>query len=244
MSRQLMRVPLDFEFPLDETWPGYLRPRYRPCLAGSECHGGATASQGWLVAFAHLLAMAADDTAEVARGRLLHPYLANLENAPGEWDQDAGIFGQRHRVYRPGPGMVEFVEGMLEGVEQKGSFLGYDYHRLYKRLVEAAGLPPDWGTCPVCHGEAIHPDDIAARDAWEPTDPPTGDGFQLWQFTSEGSPISPVFATLTELCEYAAANCTVFAGSTASAEGWEQMLTDGFVAARQQMPDGTEILWI
>lgn len=60
-------------------------------------------------------------------------------------------------------------------------------------------------------------------------EPPTGDGFQLWQTTGEGSPISPVFATLDELCEYAAEHCSTFADFKASKEEWMKMLGDGFV---------------
>lgn len=32
--------------------------------------------------------------------------------------------------------------------------------------------------------------------------PPTGDGYQLWETVSEGSPISPVFATPEELARW------------------------------------------
>lgn len=34
-----------------------------------------------------------------------------------------------------------------------------------------------------------------ASEAWKETEPPTGDGYQLWETVSEGSPISPVFPT-------------------------------------------------
>jgi hypothetical protein len=44
----------------------------------------------------------------------------------------------------------------------------------------------------------------AAHEAWEPTDPPTGDGWQLWETVSEGSPISPVFGTADGLAQWMA----------------------------------------
>ncbi len=37
-------------------------------------------------------------------------------------------------------------------------------------------------------------------------DPPKGDGYQCWETTSEGSPISPVFKTLDDLCDWLANN--------------------------------------
>lgn len=61
------------------------------------------------------------------------------------------------------------------------------------------------------------------------TDPPVGDGYQLWENTSEGSPISPVFDTLEELCEWCETNETVFGNFTASKEKWMQMLENNFV---------------
>ena len=60
-------------------------------------------------------------------------------------------------------------------------------------------------------------------------DPPEGEGYQLWETTSEGSPISPVFKTLDELCEWAEENVTTFADSTTTKEKWKEMLEKGFV---------------
>lgn len=44
-------------------------------------------------------------------------------------------------------------------------------------------------------------------------DPPTGEGWQLWQNTGEGSPMSPVFATGDELAEWISRNPVGFAGA-------------------------------
>ncbi len=63
--------------------------------------------------------------------------------------------------------------------------------------------------------------------------PPKGKGYQLWENTSEGSPQTPVFRTLDELCEYAAAHCTTFASFTATKNEWRKMLDDGFVCHRE-----------
>lgn len=76
-----------------------------------------------------------------------------------------------------------------------------------RKIIEAAGLDAKvWGVCPTCKGHAIHPDDIAAQEAWDRTDPPAGDGWQLWETISEGSPITPVFATAEELARHLAAH--------------------------------------
>jgi hypothetical protein len=60
-------------------------------------------------------------------------------------------------------------------------------------------------------------------------EPPKGDGYQLWETTSEGSPVSPVFKTLDELCEWCERYATTFARFKATKEQWKQMLSDDFV---------------
>ena len=59
--------------------------------------------------------------------------------------------------------------------------------------------------------------------------PPTGDGYQLWETTTEGSPKSPVFATLDELCEWCTDNATTFADNKITKERWRAMLDADFV---------------
>lgn len=58
---------------------------------------------------------------------------------------------------------------------------------------------------------------------------------QLYQTTSEGTPISPVFPQedLDGLCEWAAENATTFASFKATKEEWKAMLTESFVYAEK-----------
>ncbi len=58
---------------------------------------------------------------------------------------------------------------------------------------------------------------------------------QLYETTSEGTPVSPVFEAdeLEKLCEYASENCTTFADFKASKEAWMQMLSDDFVCHKE-----------
>ena len=61
--------------------------------------------------------------------------------------------------------------------------------------------------CPHCKGEGTiwdSPEDEQAAEAWTRSEPPTGDGYQIWETVSEGSPISPVFASPEELAQYMA----------------------------------------
>lgn len=60
-------------------------------------------------------------------------------------------------------------------------------------------------------------------------EPPKGEGYQLWETTSEGGPVSPVFETLDELCKWCEENYTTFGSNKASKEEWKRMLLDDFV---------------
>ncbi len=51
-------------------------------------------------------------------------------------------------------------------------------------------------------------------------DPPKGIGYQLWETTSEGSPISPVFHTKEALAKYCEDNCTIFGSEKLSYDNW------------------------
>lgn len=74
--------------------------------------------------------------------------------------------------------------------------------------------------------ETTWPGYLRRCDDWEcggcedcsPVDPPTGDGWQLWEDTSEGSPMSPVFADAEQLAVWMSENPVGFAGSWISLE--------------------------
>lgn len=54
-------------------------------------------------------------------------------------------------------------------------------------------------------------------------DPPVGGGYQLWENTSEGSPLTPVFETIEELAKYcadASNKVTIFGSDTLDYENW------------------------
>jgi hypothetical protein len=58
---------------------------------------------------------------------------------------------------------------------------------------------------------------------------PTGDAFQLWENTTEGTPVSPTFDSLEALCEWCANNATTFADYKATKQQWLEMLSKGLV---------------
>ena len=59
--------------------------------------------------------------------------------------------------------------------------------------------------CRACDGECsfeAYPGQKAEAEAWEREEPPAGEGWQLWETVSEGSPISPVCKTAEALAEW------------------------------------------
>ncbi|MGV3723624.1 MAG: hypothetical protein ACO1SX_22230 [Actinomycetota bacterium] len=129
-------------------------------------------------------------------------------------------------VSDPGTELHELTTGLAG---RSPSFMGHDAcdnWSAVKKIIAAAGLDPEtWGICPHCKGDAIDPEVVAAYNAWTETEPPEGEGYQLWETTSEGSPISPVFSTPEALADWCTENASIFGGEKASRETWWRMIT-------------------
>ena len=105
------------------------------------------------------------------------------------------------------------------------------------KIIAAAGLPDTWGTCAACDGEGLDPSVREAYEAWTETPVPTGDGWQMWETTSEGSPISPVFATPEELARWLADNgASTFGNNTATYDQWLAMVQSGWAMSAMFVP--------
>lgn len=234
MGREIRRVPLDFDWPLNKVWRGFINPHYKVCPqeALGLCRSGSTPASLWVDAVARLIALLGTEAVEEPsadrlrkRGMIFpHPYLEEWRQAPRRClpqearekirSIDDPMESRREMVRQlqahppvlmPFTGdLRSFVEG-LAGKKHEPGFLGpglgYD---VYRALLKAAGIDPDgdWGKCPVCKGEGIDPANQAAYEAWRPEDPPAGDGWQLWETVSEGSPISPAFPCRAEFVDY------------------------------------------
>lgn len=229
MGRELKRVALDFDWPLGKCWEGYVNPHYVQCDA---CGGrGSDAALRFVEKIVRLLILGAEDSQFTeeqiavmeARGRICpHPYLRG------------GGLDVTSRSDLGSEGLLLDLVGRLSGREPQsllGPFAMGDMATwsVSKKLLEAAGLPEDWGYCKECGGEGIAPEFREAYEAWESWEPPEGQGYQLWETTSEGSPISPVFSSLDALCEWAAENATTFGSHRTGAAEWKKMLEAGFV---------------
>lgn len=69
-------------------------------------------------------------------------------------------------------------------------------------------------------------------------DPPTGDGWQMWEDTSEGSPMSPVFKTPEELARWLSNNeASAFGNQTATYKQWLEMINEGWAPCGVYTPE-------
>jgi len=184
MGREVKRVALDFDWPLEKVWEGYLNPHCAKCPT---CKGsGSTAAMQRLEEIVNLLMLSGEDA---TRGRC-HPYFHN----------GVALYHTEGKVC--GSDMVELTTALAG---RAPSVFGHDCLDRWcaaKKIIAAAGLPESWGICPDCEGDGIDLSHKEAYEAWKPTEPPSGEGWQVWETVSEGSPISPVFATPEELARH------------------------------------------
>jgi hypothetical protein len=195
MGREIRRVPNDFNWPLSQTWEGFLLPESLHEDRCPDCTRGYTAAGEWLQTLASRIDMLADDIVQRQRGHAMHPWLAQDGYPP---------HNHQHQVLRPSEDIIDLIAGLTG--QDKGRLLsplrGGDGYLIARKMVEAAGLPETWGQCATCDGHASlekYPGQRAEAEAWEPAGPPEGEGWQLWETVSEGSPISPVFTEVDEL---------------------------------------------
>jgi hypothetical protein len=191
-------------------WQGFLMPdtlHGEPC---DRCNGGETWASRWLYLLCYRINMLAGDVRDQERGRPMHPYLANDQAPPIVWRPDPErkrpFISDDYDVMRPSADIIDLIAG-IAGCEPDrvgGLFGGNTEYDLYKAVVKASGLE-SWGSCEHCQGRGEHERYEGQRveaEAWERSEPPTGEGWQLWETVSEGSPVSPVFPTAESLAQW------------------------------------------
>lgn len=287
MGRKLMRVPMDFDWPLNKVWSGYINHHWdkaNKCQACGETGYAPMArrfSDEWygsaefdpvaygaepialnhpaIVEFASWNAARSCELgyplAAAAEQRRLHAlwrdqWSHNLIQA----DVDALVDEGRLREFTHRPRTEEQAEALAKAggywMQEPNGYtptaaevndwsmrgMGHDAINKYvcvKARCDREGVEYE---CPNCKGHGYtwsSPEDEEAYESWIRTDPPNGPGYQLWETTSEGSPVSPVFATIDELCEWCADGATTFGSLKTSADEWRKMLVAGMVCHQE-----------
>lgn len=248
MGREVRRVPVDFGWPLNKVWEGFLSPdRFDEdpcpdCKRGYSPHAenlhdlwygnapfdpASTGSTPWrhdspaVRAFAERNISNAPEyygtgeTATVREAqRLAELFNAGWNHHLAQDDVDALLAaGRLHdftHAWNKETRKLEKIEPAITPTAaqvNEWSLRGFGHdsinaHIAIKARCEREGVDD---TCRTCNGHGSlekYEGQRAEAEAWEPTDPPAGDGWQLWETVSEGSPISPAFATADELADW------------------------------------------
>lgn len=245
MSREIFRVPLDFDYPLNKVWFGYLMPKRlheNPC---PDCKNGHSEHAEFLWAiwygnepFHPISTGSTRLTAETPAVRAFAE--RNVNQSPDlYWGGDEGAIvreAQRLASMWNGQWCHHLNQDDVDALIAAGRLM--DFTHTWSRETGWQPVVPtptvtavevnEWSLrtsghddlnasavirarckqddmpyeCATCGGEATieaYPGQRAEAEAWEPTEPPTGEGWQLWTTVNEGAPISPVFATAEEL---------------------------------------------
>jgi hypothetical protein len=232
MSRQLKRVPMDFDWPLHKVWSGYLTPYSSQDCPYCERSGyneeTRKISEGWY----------AFDNPRYVWLDSHHRYNDNAwKYHLTEVEIDALWEQKRLRDFEKKPTPEEFNEYV------KHDFFFNEQYVCVKARAEHLGV---YGECPHCDGEGYtwQSEEVQRlAEEWRPIDPPAGDGYQLWEDCSEGSPVSPVFATLEELCAWCETGATTFGSFRATKEQWMEMLSGGMVHHKETYPNGISAIF-
>lgn len=285
MSRELKRVPLDFNWPLRKTWEGFLNPhqpdKCQECggtggspqsnylnrlwygsTSGAKFDPSSTGSvpfkrdhpaikalaernfpgeNNWARAIAEAVRLAMhfngswcyhldrhDVAALLKAGRLQD--FTHRPRTPEQAEQlakDGGYWMKKSNGYRPTPNEVN--EWSLSGFSHDA----INSYICIKAKLKRLGYP---SRCAKCKGSGVlwpSPELRQKHARWRETKPPKGEGYQLWENCSEGSPVSPVFVTLDELCVWCETGATTFGSSTATAEQWRTMFDADFVCHKE-----------
>lgn len=244
MGREIKRVALDFDYPLGMVWKGYWNPYYG--LECKACHGSGLSlaykqlsddwyDKGWCYQLTQ------DEVqALVDKNRLM-----DFTHIPRNEEQREIV---RKKVEAGGNSWLPEPNGYIPTADEvnhwaKTTFIGHDaINRMICVEARAKRLGITETTCKYCKGNGVlWPDDKYAdlHNDFEWVDPPSGEGFQLWENTSEGSPLSPVFENPEDLAKWLADNkASSFGSHTESYETWLKFIMGSGWAPSMVVTDG------
>lgn len=243
MGREIKRVPLDFDWPLNKVWEGYLNPYAEGNYTCSTCSGSGynpetkQLSDDWYdhegfgTCWHYDYGIDPDGNlaerppwriiGETRRwcNRLTQDEVDALHEAGRLTDftwplwyrkDDNGqwlVLDRKNRTKLADWKPCEPPSQIPAEVVNRGkeAYFGHDAINAGICIRTRAKRLGVYGHCPKCDGEGsfwISSEAQEAYENWKETEPPEGEGWQVWETVSEGSPITPVFATADALIEY------------------------------------------
>jgi hypothetical protein len=253
MGRILKRVPLDFKWAINQKWKGYLNPyRSYKCEA---CDGSGYNVETKKIydewynfdnpiykqnpyrpnarynVNAHNNNITEVEVEALVRGGRLSDLMDSWYHFNDEknvWEKCDTSAPYNERKW------VECEQPTFPTTDQVNNWnmmgMGHDSINCHICVGARAKDKGVYGMCECCggDGEIWFSDEIKElSENWERVDPPVGEGYQMWENTSEGSPQSPVFETLEELCEWCSENASIFGTKEfVPKETWMKCLDD------------------
>ena len=230
MGREIKRVALDFDYPINKMiWKGYHNP-YHPLECGV-CSGSGMSPEAKRVCDDWY---GFDDPTRRWCDKITQDEVQALLDAGRLWDftrVPITLEQKREVVAKIAAGengWLPYDNGCVPTAEEVNEWsrrgLGHDainqsicVDARLKRL----GIERE---CPCCKGEGVlWPAEEYARlaEAFVPVEPPAGEGWQLWSTTTEGTPMSPVFETPEKLAQWLVdTKASTFGTDTATYEEW------------------------
>ena len=198
MGREIKRVAMDFKWPMSKVWRGFINPyAYEQC---PWCDGGGLSREAKAVS---------DDWYDFARtGRrwcdaITDDEVAALVEASRLRDFTHTWSPESRRWERRPDGYIPSADEVNEWQRARG--MGHDSINAWICLEARCKRLGIAHKCPECDGSGelwSSPEAKARYEEWTPTEPPAGEGWQVWETVSEGSPITPVFGTPEALARF------------------------------------------
>lgn len=221
MGREVRRVPLDFNWPLNKAWSGFINEYYEYRRECPFCEGSGqnpetkAISDDWYAFEDRSRQWCHSITQDEVEALIKEKRLSDLTHT---WSKENG--------WQPkDPPYVPTADEVNEW-SRKG--FGHDAINCWICVETRAKRLGVWGHCEYCKGYGdlwLSPEYEKKYDAWEATDPPEGRGWQLWETVSEGSPITPVFATPEALAKWLSNDNNKY-GEGLSYDTWLKFILD------------------
>jgi len=195
-GRTLKRVPLDFKWPVGERWWGYMGYFFPAKCPACDGEGLNPATK-----------QISDDYYDFDRKGTQWQHNITQDEADALWE-----VGRLTYDFKEKPTAAQVNEWSHHG-------MGHDCCNRWTLIKTRAKRLGVYGECEYCNGEEGIFGDAEHKRLYlewceKSVDPPEGPGFQVWETTSEGSPVSPVFATPEELADWCEGNVSIFGTST------------------------------
>lgn len=256
MGRELKRVPLDFAWPLNKPWSGFINHHASAMIDCPHCENGYSPEYAALqkLWYSHLGGGFKPEMRGSTPYEPTDPKVREIIRRKISRGLDSVLFygTGEDAVTREARRMCDLWNSAwshhlnqqdVDALINSGRLMGFTHEWTHGKgwrkkrgkVVVTPKMVNDWSlegiahdcincsivlgaelkrrgqssTCKHCKGHGYTWPDTASKrryDRWKPTQPPKGDGYQLWETVSEGSPITPVFATPDELADWLVVN--------------------------------------